>query len=206
MNIADKTSSVSPSASHLPQRGRLDAQAGMLAFKRSGEDVHHVGLVTDEGTVIHSSSVKGKVVETALDCSWHLLAVHRYIEVSGEEQSPSPTGGTDMESYKAVVRLENENSTLNVRNEPGTGGDIIGRLGHGAVVTVQAEFDNGWKYIAYGESGVGYVSGAYLAQMDEAPAQTENIITVSGEVTIIDDAGNTFRPVGGWRVMLGSVD
>ena len=66
------------------QDGIAGARAGMLAFKRHGGDVHHVGLVTESGTVIHSSSVQGKVVETALDSSWKLLAVHRYIDAAEE--------------------------------------------------------------------------------------------------------------------------
>lgn len=63
------------------QEGIAGARAGMLAFKRSGDDVHHVGLVTGDGTVIHSSSARGCVVETALDESWALLAIHRDIAV-----------------------------------------------------------------------------------------------------------------------------
>lgn len=68
---------------HLTERWEsIDgAKPGMLAFKRKGDDVHHVGLVTEAGTVIHSSSVSGCVVETALDSSWHCLGRHRYIEV-----------------------------------------------------------------------------------------------------------------------------
>lgn len=56
-------------------------KAGMLAFKRSGDNIHHVGLVTEKGTVIHSSSVHGCVVETELDGSWDLLGRHRHIAV-----------------------------------------------------------------------------------------------------------------------------
>ena len=63
------------------QVGLSGSKPGMLAFKRRGTDVHHVGLVTGDGTVVHSSSAAGKVVETKLDASWQLLAVHRYIEV-----------------------------------------------------------------------------------------------------------------------------
>ncbi|MBR5301214.1 MAG: C40 family peptidase [Clostridia bacterium] len=55
------------------------ACAGMLAFKRNGEDIHHVGLVTGDGTVIHASSAAGCVVETKLDSSWDCLGTHRYI-------------------------------------------------------------------------------------------------------------------------------
>lgn len=58
------------------------ARAGMLAFKRDGDDIHHVGLVTSAGTVIHSSSVKGMVVETPLDDTWHLLGQHKLIAVA----------------------------------------------------------------------------------------------------------------------------
>ena len=73
------------------QEGITGARAGMLSLKRSGGDVHHAGLVTERGTVIHSSSARGCVVETALDESWQLLAQHRYIEVAAaaEEKEAS---------------------------------------------------------------------------------------------------------------------
>ena len=67
------------------QESMQGARAGMLAFKRNGEDIHHVGLVTQEGTVIHSSSVSGCVMETTLDGSWQCLGQHRCIEVAGQE-------------------------------------------------------------------------------------------------------------------------
>lgn len=63
------------------QESIKDARAGMLAFKREGDNIHHVGLVTDVSTVIHSSSVTGCVVETELDNSWDLLGQHKYIAV-----------------------------------------------------------------------------------------------------------------------------
>ena len=76
----------------LRREGIAGARAGMLAFKRRGSDVHHVGLVTGEGTVIHASSAYGETVETLLDAAdgWNLLAVHRYIEV--EEEAAAPSG------------------------------------------------------------------------------------------------------------------
>ena len=70
------------------QESTNGAKAGMLAFKRDGNDVHHVGLVTGEGTVIHSSSVYGQVVETELDGSWHLLGKHKWIEAEMPAQEP----------------------------------------------------------------------------------------------------------------------
>ena len=70
------------------QEGIVGARAGMLAFKRKGDDVHHIGIVTGNGTVIHSSSVTGYVVETALDDSWDCLGQHRYIDLLA---IPDPT-------------------------------------------------------------------------------------------------------------------
>lgn len=183
------------------------ARAGMLAFKRSGEDVHHVGLVTGDGTVIHSSSAAGRVVETALDGSWNLLGIHRYIEAQEIPKAAAPTapsGGslgdetedTQMEAYKMKVVA----SSLNVRDEPDVSGRRIGRLNEGAVVTVQASFVDGWKYVTYGDGALGYVDGRYLEEYVE-PAVPE-----TKKITIVDSAGNHFCPVGDWRVLVGSVD
>ena len=189
------------------QEGIGSARAGMLAFKRRGTDVHHVGLVTGEGTVIHSSSAKGCVVETPLDSSWQLLAVHRYIEAQ-ELPQPSapaaPSGGSlvdeteekQMEAYKMKVVA----SGLNVRGEPNVSSRRIGRLNEGAVVTVQASFADGWKYVTYGDGALGYVDGSYLAEYVEPP------VPEAPKITIIDSANNRFCPVGDWRVLVGSVD
>ena len=179
------------------QEGIAGAQAGMLAFKRNGSDVHHVGLVTGDGTVVHSSSAAGKVVETKLDASWHLLAVHRYIEALPSGASlGDETEETRMEAYKMKVAA----SSLNVRDEPDVKGKRIGRLNEGAVVTVQASFADGWKYITYGDGALGYVDGSYLAEYVE-PAVPE-----APKITIIDSANNHFSPVGDFRVLVGSVD
>ena len=189
------------------QEGIAGARAGMLAFKRRSRDVHHVGLVTGDGTVIHSSSAAGKVVETKLDDTWKLLSAHRYIEVQELQKVAAPTApsegslgdeteDTSMEAYKMKVVA----SSLNVRNEPGIGGDRIGRLSEGAVVTVQAEMENGWKYVTYGDGALGYVDGSYLAEYVEPP------VPEAPKITIIDSANNHFVPVGDFRVIVGSVD
>ena len=179
------------------QEGIAGAKAGMLAFKRRGTDVHHVGLVTGEGTVIHSSSAAGKVVETKLDASWHLLAVHRYIEARPSGASlDDETEEKQMEAYKMKVVA----SSLNVRDEPDVKGKRIGRLNEGAVVTVQASFADGWKYITYGDGALGYVDGSYLCAYEEPP------VPETPKITIIDSANNHFVPVGDFRVIVGSVD
>lgn len=178
------------------QEGIEGARGGMLAFKRSGDDIHHVGLVTEKRTVIHSSSVHGCVVETELDGSWDLLGTHRYIEVA---EDAAESEGTPVTAYKMQVQLSDETSSVNVRKGPSTKNDIIGRLGHGAIVTVQAEAD-GWAYVTYGDSGVGYVSTDYLTLYNE-PQET-----APTQITIIDSAGNRFTPEGDFRVIVGSLD
>lgn len=179
------------------QEGIVGAQAGMLAFKRRGTDVHHVGLVTGAGTVIHSSSVYGKVVETSLDESWHLLAVHRYIEAL---PSGASTEYETEEEHMTPYKMQVVASSLNVRNEPGVGGMRIGRLSEGAVVNVLAEMENGWKHITYGDGALGYVDGSYLGAYEEPP------VPETAKITIIDSANNRFVPVGDFRVIFGSVD
>lgn len=64
------------------QEGLEGARAGMLVFKATGDDVHHVGIVTEQGTVVHASSIKGYTTETPLveEDGWMLIAIHRYID------------------------------------------------------------------------------------------------------------------------------
>ena len=191
------------------QEGLDGARAGMLAFKATSlTSFDHVGLATDAGTVVHSSSTQGGrgVVETPLTRAegWTHLAVHRHIEVQVEGGKKPQEG--NMESYKAIVVLNDPASSLNVRNEPGRGGDVINKLFHGQSVKVQAEYENGWAFVQFGDSGrSGYVSMDYIVRDDapqEEPEQAPpgNIICVSGTPVIIDGDGNKFYPVGGWRV------
>ena len=177
------------------QEGLAGARAGMLAFKRRGDDVHHVGLVTGDGTVLHSSSAKGCVVETALDASWQLLAVHRYIEAAGAAGTEDNVNVL----YQAVVSTQS--GALNVRDAPD--GGRIGSLPKGTMVDVLAEPAQGWTFVRSG-SLMGYVSSAYLTWSESE--EEENVISISADVTIIDDEGNSFKPVGGWRVLIGGVD
>ena len=177
------------------QEGIQGARAGMLAFKRNGENVHHVGLVTGDGTVVHSSSAKGQVVETALDGGWALLGMHRYIEAAGAAGTEDNVNVL----YQAVVSTQS--GALNVRDAPD--GGRIGSLPKGTTVEVLAEPAQGWTFVRSG-SLMGYVSSAYLTRAESGGAG--NVISVSPDVTIIDDEGNSFRPVGGWRVLIGGVD
>ena len=176
------------------QEGIQGAQAGMLAFKRSGEDVHHVGLVTGEGTVIHSSSARGQVVETELDGSWALLGIHRYIEAAG-------AAGTEENVnvlYQAVVSTQS--GALNVRDAPD--GGRIGSVPKGTTVDVLAEPAQGWTFVRAG-SLMGYVSSAYLTRIEATDAVEIAPGTVAGAVeatTLIREDGMCVTLIGTWRV------
>ena len=77
------------------QEGISGAKPGMLAFMGVGTgDVNHTGLVTECGTVIHSSKSRGCVVETELTekRGWNGLGKHRMIEVDGEGTADSAEG------------------------------------------------------------------------------------------------------------------
>ena len=142
----------------LRQEGVRGAKPGMLAFMCSGTDVHHVGLVTDCGTVIHSSSAQGKVVETKMDSSWQLLGIHRYIQVAMGTQDRAP-GNVQW----AVVTTQRD--PLRIRESP-VNGRIIGHAPRGALVRVLGDSGDGWPRIEY-EGLAGVVSGAYLARAED---------------------------------------
>ena len=191
------------------QEGITGAKAGMLAFKRDGSDVHHVGLVTGMGTVLHSSSKNGRgVVETPLSAAegWNLLAIHRHITVAKEEEEMIQVITDSKALYSAVVNTES--GALNIREWPKTG-PVIGRVPKGRTVEVLAEAGDGWPKIRYGES-TGYVDESYLARAETATIQEETVEEVSADTApvtiIVDSAGNQFRPVGDFRVYFGSID
>lgn len=180
---------------HITQQGYgIDgARAGMLAFKAKGEDYHHVGIVTGEGTVIHSSSEGGRgVVETPLTEreGWTHLAAHRYIDV--EESAETE----EIMSVLYKARVATKEDPLNVRQVPVTG-KKIGEIPKGGIVDVYTTGD--WVRIKYGDM-MGYVASEYLKRIDEKDLPENNIITTNGIPVIVDGEGNEFFPAGGWRV------
>ena len=177
------------------QEGIAGARAGMLALKKHGGDVHRVGLVTGEGTVIHSSSAAGRVVETALDESWHLLAQHRYIEVAA---SAGETEEAMSVLYQAVVNTMRD--PLNVRDSPDANGRKIGELARGTTVDVLAEPVEGWAYIRAG-SVSGYASAAYLARVAYVSADAAQEAGEEPYTTIRREDGTVIRLAGRWAVL-----
>ena len=176
------------------QTGITGAKAGKIAFKADGEDFHHAGIVTDVGTVIHSSSTQGGrgVVETPLTTreGWTHLATHRYIETTEEEETAM---------YTARVNLNSAKSSLNLRNGPSTNDRRIGSIAHGAVVDVLAEAGN-WLYVRYNGLS-GYAAAEYLERISEdVPEEDEPLENPERFTAIIRNDGTMIRLEGSWRV------
>ena len=119
------------------QEGISGAKAGMLAFMGVGTgDVNHVGLVTEKGTVVHSSKSRGGTVETELTekNGWNGLGKHRMIEVN------------EMEKEFGNATVSVTSGYLNIREGAGTAAKIIAKAENGTRVNVIREAGGtGWK-------------------------------------------------------------
>lgn len=179
------------------QTGIAGAKAGMIAFKANGEDFHHAGIVTDAGTVIHSSSTQGGrgVVETPLTTreGWTHLATHRYIEITEEEETVM---------YTARVNLNSEKSSLNLRNGPSTKDRRIGSIPHWTVVDVLAEAGD-WLYVRYNGLS-GYAAAEFLERIGEDTPEEDKPVEIDGDTaaytTLTKNDGTMIRLEGSWRV------
>ena len=139
------------------QEGISGAKAGMLAFMGVGTgDVNHTGLVTEMGTVIHSSKSRGCVVETELTekRGWNGLGKHRMIAVDGEETADSDEG----ESVTVCAQ-----GGLRMRKKPK--GRYMQMIPDGAQLAVLEEKD-GWLRVEY-RGFTGWISGEYCCKAGE---------------------------------------
>lgn len=188
------------------QEGISGAKAGMLAFMGVGTgDVSHTGMVTERGTVIHSSKSRGGVVETALTAKagWNGLGAHRMIEVD------CPKGGkAEMSEAEKIFGNATVNITsgyLNIRGGASTRSKIIAKAANGARVNIIREAGGtGWVFGALESGEAGYMSSEHLVEdapgsgdQDETGGEAPNTttlrrndgvyITLAGKWTIAED-------------------
>jgi hypothetical protein len=188
------------------QEGISGAKAGMLAFMGVGTgDVDHTGLVTERGTVIHSSKSRGGVVETALTekNGWNGLGAHRMIGVDYSEGGKAEVSEAEKIFGNATVNITS--GYLNIREGASTRSKVIAKAENGARVNIIREASGtGWVFGAL-ESGVaGYMSSEYLVEdapgsgdQDETSSEAPNTttlckndgvyITLAGKWTIAED-------------------
>ena len=142
------------------QSGISGAKPGMLAFMGVGtSDVSHTGLVTEQGTVIHSSKSRGGVVETELTAKdgWNGLGVHRNINV-GREADEDTTADIQVGTKYIVCAQKG----LRMRKKPDIRGEYMQMLPDGAVITVLEE-QAGWFKTTY-KGYTGWVSAEYCCK------------------------------------------
>ena len=151
------------------QAGISGVKPGMLAFMGVGTgDVSHTGLVTERGTIIHSSKSRGGVVETALTekNGWNGLGVHRMIEVNGYMNDEDVQIDAKYSIGEYAVSYE---KGLRLRKRPGLTGAYMLTMPCGAKLTV-TEIDGDWGKATYN----GHQGWCSLAYCDKVGAQTED--------------------------------
>ena len=142
------------------QAGISGAKPGMLAFMGVGTgDVNHTGLVTQRGTVIHSSKSRGCVVETELTekRGWNGLGVHRDINVVREADEDTTA---DIEAGTEYIVCAQKG--LRMRKKPDIHGEYMQMIPDGAVITA-LEARAGWLKTTY-KGYTGWVSAEYCCK------------------------------------------
>lgn len=148
------------------QAGISGAKPGMLAFMGVGtSDVSHTGLVTERGTVIHSSKSRGGVVETALTAKagWNGLGVHRMIAVGEVDGNQSADEEQTEDSAEGEVVTVCAQGGLRMRKKPR--GRYMQMIPDGTRLAVLEEKD-GWLRTVY-RGHTGWISGTYCCKAGE---------------------------------------
>lgn len=183
------------------QTGISGAKPGMLAFMGVGTgDVNHTGLVTECGTVLHSSKSRGCVVETELTekNGWNGLGVHRMIEVDYSEGGKTEVSEAEKIFGNATVNITS--GYLNIREGASTRSKVIAKAADGARVNIIREAGGtGWVFGAL-ESGVaGYMAREYLAEDENAEEKSTNAEEAS-TTTLRRSDGVYVTLAGKWEI------
>ena len=142
------------------QEGISGAKPGMLAFMGVGTgDVNHTGLVTERGTVIHSSKSRGEAAETELTekRGWNGLGIHRDIEVAKEADEDT---AADIQAGAEYIVCAQKG--LRMRKKPDIRGEYMQMLPDGVVITA-LEARAGWLKTTY-KGYTGWVSAEYCCK------------------------------------------
>lgn len=182
------------------QAGISGAKPGMLAFMGVGTgDVSHTGLVTERGTVVHSSKSRGGVVETALTekNGWNGLGKHRMIAVYDDNEE-----GGDTMFGNATVKTQTAGSYVNLRGADSTKSKVIGKVHDGERVDVVCHFETGWYLVKTQTGADGCVSADYVVK--DAPgtdtAENDGGEETASTTTLTDGNGAYVTLVGRWKV------
>lgn len=186
------------------QAGISGAKPGMLAFMGVGTgDVSHTGLVTERGTVIHSSKSRGGVVETALTekNGWNGLGAHRMIGVDYSEGGKTEVSEAEKIFGNATVSVTS--GYLNIREGASTRSKVIAKAENGARVNIIREAGGtGWVFGKLESGEAGYMSSEYL--VEDAPPESGDQGETSGEApnttTLCRNDGVYITLAGKWTI------
>lgn len=186
------------------QAGISGAKPGMLAFMGVGTgDVNHTGLVTERGTVVHSSKSRGGVVETALTekNGWNGLGAHRMIKVNYPEGGKTKVSEAEKIFGNATVNITS--GYLNIRDGASTRSKVIAKAENGARVNIIREAGGtGWVFGMLESGEAGYMSREYL--VEDAPPESGNQGETSDETpntTTLRRSDGVYITLGGrWKV------
>lgn len=185
------------------QAGISGAKPGMLAFMGVGTgDVSHTGLVTERGTVIHSSKSRGCVVETELTekNGWNGLGKHRMIEVDYSEGGKAEVSEAEKIFGNATVNITS--GYLNIRDGASTRSNVIAKAANGTRVNIIREAGGtGWVYGALASGETGYMSREYLVEDAPGAGDAGDGGEDTGDTTTLTDGNGAYVTlVGRWKV------
>lgn len=185
------------------QEGISGAKAGMLAFMGVGTgDVDHTGLVTERGTVIHSSKSRGGVVETALTAKtgWNGLGAHRMIEVDYPGGGKTEVNEEEKIFGNATVRVTS--GYLNIRDGASTQSNVIAKAANGVRVNIIREAGGtGWVFGVLENGVAGYMSSEYLVEdAPESGGQYETDGEAPNTTTLRRSDGVYITLAGKWMI------
>ena len=176
------------------QEGIEGAKPGMLALMRDGtDDESHVGLVTERGTVLHSSKSRGCVVETDFTArnGWDLLAIHRHIQTGDVVEEPVNLPYTEITADnntcdESAVYTVNASGGLRMRKKPSERGAYMQMVPDGTQLVVD-QILNGYAKTTY-KNHTGWVSLSYLTGSNSDEPDTDEAVA---ETPATEDNGYT---------------
>lgn len=147
-------------------------QPGYAAFKvkdnsssnwGDGKDYYHIGIVGRDGLTVYESQGTIMGFTTTSTARWDFFAPFKDVEYKERVMPEIKAGG------KAEVIIKG--GKLNVRNEPSTDGDVIGKLNNRDIVEVVAVYaEENFAYVK-AEGITGYCSMTYLRNVDVDPKE-----------------------------------
>lgn len=165
------------------------------------DDNNHIGIVSEDGKYVYEAKgtqygfVKSELKKTKFNKFGRFSDVDYDATDDQQKEDIMVTG-----PFEVVV---NEGSWLNVREDHGTNKKVLRRLYAGDIVEVIDSYDNWLKILLDGGTETGWIYAKYAVPVvNDDQAVTDNepdeMPKLNYRFVVTDEAGNVFRPVGGF--------